>query len=91
MRMDIEGHEIEVFDSLIKFSKNFQNHLPKKIIFETHIGIYKKKIELVRETLNQLFDAGYTLKYLSSPNEPKEVLKKRGYSPFKIIKDFISE
>ncbi len=43
IRMDIEGHEIEVFDSLIKFSKNFENHLPKKIIFETHFGVYKKK------------------------------------------------
>ena len=43
IRMDIEGHEIEVFDSLIKFSKDFRDHLPKKIIFETHFPIYKKK------------------------------------------------
>ena len=36
IRMDIEGHEIEVFDSLVKFSKEFANHLPHKIVFETH-------------------------------------------------------
>ena len=88
VRMDIEGHEIEVFDSLIKFSKNFQNHLPKKIIFETHFGVYKQKKEYVRKILSEIFEIGYEIKYLSSPNEPKESLKKRSYYPFKIIKDF---
>ena len=29
IRMDIEGHEIEVFESLINFSKDFQNYLQK--------------------------------------------------------------
>ncbi len=88
IRMDIEGHEIEVFDSLIKFSKNFKNHLPKKIIFETHFGIYKKKKEQVKEVFNKIFDIGYKIKYFSSPNEPREGLKEKGYNPFKIIKDF---
>jgi FkbM family methyltransferase len=88
VRMDIEGHEIEVFDSLIKFSKDFQNHLPKKIIFETHLRVYKKKKEYVREILNKIFEIGYEVKYFSSPNEPKEALNKRSYYPFKIIKDF---
>ncbi len=88
IRMDIEGHEIEVFDSLIKFSKDFKSHLPKKIIFETHLGIYKKKKEHVKEIFNKIFDIGYKIKYFSSPNEPREALKERGYNPFKIIKDF---
>ena len=42
LKMDIEGHEIEVFESLTNFYKEFQNHLPKKIIFETHFNVYKK-------------------------------------------------
>jgi len=88
MRMDIEGHEIEVFDSLINFSKNFQNHLPKKIIFETHFRIYEQNKKYVQQIIRKIFEVGYEVKYFSSPNEPKEVLKKRGYYPFKIIKDF---
>jgi len=87
IRMDIEGHEIEVFESLINFSKDFQNHLPKKIIFETHFRVYEKKKEYVRKILREIFEIGYEIKYFSSPNEPKEALKKRGYYPFKIIKD----
>ena len=56
MRMDIEGHEIEVFDSLINFSKNFQNHLPKKIIFETHFRIYEQNKKYVKEILRKIFE-----------------------------------
>ncbi len=88
VRMDIEGHEIEVFDSLINFSKDFQNYLPKKIIFETHFRVYQKKKEYVQEILSKIFEIGYEIKYFSSPNEPREVLKNRGYYPFKIIKDY---
>ncbi len=88
IRMDIEGHEIEVFDSLIKFSKNFENHLPKKIIFETHFGVYKKKKEYTRDIFDKLFGVGYKIKYISSPNEPKETLRKRGYFPSYTIKDY---
>ena len=86
--MDIEGHEIEVFESLIKFSTNYKNYLPKKIIFETHFPIYKKKKEYVIEIFNKILEIGYKIKYLSSSEEPKEPFKKLGYTPFKIIKDF---
>ena len=88
VRMDIEGHEIEVFDSLINFYKEFQNKLPRKIIFETHFNVYKKKKERVIEVLNKIFDIGYNIKYLSSPDEPKIQLHKHGYKPFKVINEF---
>ncbi|MBD1109344.1 FkbM family methyltransferase [Pelagibacterales bacterium SAG-MED50] len=89
VRMDIEGHEINIFDSLIRFSKNFENHLPKKIIFETHCDVYKKQKEYVRKILSEIFELGYEIKYFSSPNEPVEVLKIRSYYPFKIINDHL--
>ena len=88
VRMDIEGHEIEVFESLTNFYKEFQNHLPKKIIFETHFNVYKKNKEYVQDVLNKLFDIGYKIKYLSSPDELNGELKKSGYQPFKTIKEF---
>jgi len=89
VRMDIEGHEIEIFDSLIEFSKNFENHLPKKIIFETHSSIYKKKKKYVQKIFLEIFELGYEIKYFSSPNEPVERLKKRGYYPFKTINEYL--
>ena len=88
IRMDLEGHEIEVFDSLINFSSKFKNLIPRKVLFETHFPIYKNKKEFVIKTFNQLFHIGYKVKYLSSINEPKDIFLNKGYSPFKIIKDF---
>ena len=59
VRMDIEGHEIEVFDLLINFYKESQNQLPRKIIFETYFNVYKTKRKQVIETLNKIFSIGY--------------------------------
>lgn len=88
IRMDIEGHEIEVFESLINFSYKYKYHLPKKIIFEAHFPIYTSKKECVKDIFKKLLDIGYFIKYFSSIDEPKERFKKNGYFPFKIIKDF---
>ena len=88
IRMDIEGHEIEVFESLINFSYKYKYHLPKKIIFETHFPIYISKKEYVISIFNKLFNIGYFIKYFSSIDEPKEKFKRKGYSPLKIINDF---
>ncbi len=88
IRMDIEGHEIEVFDSLINFSSKFKNLLPRKILFETHFPIYKNKKEFVLKTFIKLFNIGYKLKYISSIDEPKKIFLNKSYTPFKIIKDF---
>ena len=38
--------------------------------------------------LNKIFDIGYNIKYLSSPDEPKIQLHKHGYKPFKVINEF---
>lgn len=88
IRMDIEGHEIEVFESLINFAYKYKYHLPKKIIFETHFPVYRYKKEYVIGIFNKLFNIGYSVKYFSSIDEPKEKFKRNGYFPFKIIKDF---
>ena len=88
IRMDIEGHEIEVFDSLINLSSKLKKQIPKKILFETHFPIYKKKKQFVVKTFSKLFNIGYKVKYFSSIDEPKIIFLNKKYSPFKIIKDF---
>jgi len=88
VRMDIEGHEIEVFESLIRYHAEFQNKIPRKIIFETHLKIYKKRKNKMRDVLNKMFSIGYDIKYLSSAEESTTALHDMGYSPFKIVKDY---
>ena len=88
VRMDIEGHELEVFDSLTKYFEKYPNNMPKKIIFETHLAVYREKSAYARKVFNKIFEIGYVIKYLSSPNESTTTLHKIGYSPFKTINDF---
>jgi FkbM family methyltransferase len=88
VRMDIEGHEIEVFESLIRYHKKSPNHIPKKIIFETHLRVYKKRGDEMREVLNKMFSIGYRIKYLSSSEESTTSLNSMGYVPFKVVKDY---
>lgn len=87
VRMDIEGHELEVFDSLVKHFYKMPNHMPKKIIFETHLAVYKENVIFARKVLNQILEIGYKIKYLSSPNVSTTTLHKLGYSPIKTIND----
>jgi len=88
VRMDIEGHETEVFQSLYNFYQKEPNKLPKKIIFETHLRVYKKSQGSMSKVLQDLFNIGYRIKYLSSANEKTTSLKNLGYKPFKVIKDY---
>lgn len=88
VRMDIEGHEIEVFQSLCDFYRKSPNMMPKKIIFETHLRVYKKSKHSMSEVLKNLFDVGYKVKYLSSADEKTTPLNGLGYKPFKVIEDY---
>jgi FkbM family methyltransferase len=88
VRMDIEGHEIEVFESLIRYHAEFPKDIPRKIIFETHLRVYKKRDNQMREVLNKMFTIGYTIKYLSSAEESTTALHGMGYSPFKVVNDY---
>ncbi len=87
VRMDIEGHEIEVFESLYNFWQKKPNMIPKKIIFETHLKVYKKSKKMA-EILEKLFFIGYSIQYLSSSSEDTTLLKEFGYQPFKVLKDY---
>ena len=90
VRMDIEGHEIEIFSSLVAYASHTSaSRLPKKIIFETHnYLIHKHKMTNV---LRSMFAIGYRMKYLSSTNEASpdvSVFRSLGYFPFMTIRDW---
>lgn len=88
VRMDIEGHEVEVFESIIKAVK--ERKFSAKILFETHFNKYDDTHHNMRKQLIELFETGYTPKIMASSDETKAKFMQKGYLPDKIIKtDFV--
>ena len=63
IRMDVEGHEVEIIKSLLKEIK--KGFLRPIICFEPHISSYNKNHNF-KPVLENLFKLGYSTKYLSS-------------------------
>jgi FkbM family methyltransferase len=88
MRMDIEGAEIDVFDSIIEnYKKSKTLILPKRIVFETHN--YDQNKGKMKNYLAKLFEIGYEVEYLASDDEHKNnpIIKSLGYSPIEVIQE----
>lgn len=83
IRMDIEGHEVEVLDGLTKAAADF-NVYPD-ILFETHFPKYDPLHHDMGEKLERLFKLGYFPKVFISNNKEISGLAKRGYKPNAII------
>ncbi len=87
VRMDIEGHEVEVFRSLVKLLKEAPEKAPKKIVFETHRSKYNDEHDM-KKVLGELFELGYYPKTITTSNEKYSEFHKFGYSPERTFKDF---
>ena len=66
IRMDVEGHEVEIFNGMIDEIE--AGDLSPSIIFETHIRHYTSGHDFVTP-LRRLFDAGYVVAIASSSSE----------------------
>ena len=84
IRMDIEGHEVEVLESLADAVKEFDIH--PKILFENHYPKYMERPNNMRHSLQRLFDLGYYPKTLASTDERLAYLHKLGYFPKEVVK-----
>ena len=79
MRMDVEGHEVEILDGMLEGAK--QGGYAPAIIFETHLSRYGPGNDMAR-TLRNLFDFGYTVSLVSSSSDNgAEKISKLGYLP----------
>ncbi len=82
IKMDLEGHEIEVINGAMGSLKktNFC-----RILLEVHPQFYSKKRNFV-DILRNLIKIGFKIKYLISAGVscPDE-FKKRNYTPFKVV------
>jgi len=87
LRMDIEGHEIFVFSSLVDFIRN-ENGLegaPNTIVFETHPWEYNDKESCVK-LFCEVFSLGYNVRYIATKRENDSPFHKHGYKPIKTMK-----
>jgi FkbM family methyltransferase len=63
IRMDVEGHEVEIFNGMLPAIQN--GDISPMIIFETHNSQYNDEHDM-NAPLNALFDAGYHVAMLAS-------------------------
>jgi hypothetical protein len=82
--MDIEGHEVEVFESIIRAVR--AGIFSARILFETHFPKYDETHHNMRVQLQELFRLSYIPKFLASTDESKANFHQRGYTPELVIK-----
>ena len=81
IRMDVEGHEVSIFSSLIIYINKYG--FKPSILYEPHISKYTKENNM-SEQLKQLFNLGYSLKVAaSSSNEANNIFLKKDYKSIK--------
>jgi len=85
IKMDIEGHEVEVLEGFYTFVK--AKKFPCKIVMELHPMYYSEKHDL-EYWLKKYLECGFRTKYVISAGviQP-DLFKKRGYKP---IRSFVS-
>lgn len=77
IRMDVEGHEVEVLGGMLKAIR--AGDMAPTIVFETHLTRYSPEHDM-EAVLRALFDCGYTVRYLSSSYERgTRLISERGY------------
>ena len=77
IRMDVEGHEVEVLNGLYPAVK--KNILSPMVIFETHLSRYNKNHDM-EKTLNNYFKLGYKITLVGSSSiNGTSIIEKKGY------------
>lgn len=66
IRMDVEGHEVEILGQLVELVKD--DVMSPRVIFETHLSRYKAGNDFV-PVLHGLFNLGYTVRMAASSSK----------------------
>jgi hypothetical protein len=78
IRMDVEGHEVEIFNGMIGAIE--RGELAPMIIFETHLSRYGADHDM-ETPLRRLFTLGYHVRYLASSSQRgTKLIDARGYT-----------
>ena len=87
IRMDIEGFEVEVLNSLISILK--PNQFMPKIIFEVHQPRYNDTDHNMEKVLKEFFRLGYYVRKMASNIQNKKetrIFREKGYKPVDLIR-----
>jgi len=77
IRMDVEGHEVEVIDGLLPAVE--AGEMAPMILFETHLSRYGADHDMAA-TLQRAFDLGYRVRLAASSSASgTERVRRRGY------------
>lgn len=79
IRMDIEGHEVEVLDRLAMAVNDLKIY--PGVLFETHFPKYDSAQHDIAKSLRLLFGLGYAPKYIVSSDERLAKFRQKGYVP----------
>lgn len=82
IRMDVEGHEVQILGSLAKKLREDPgfDKAPDCILFEPHSWEYAEDDHL-EPVLRSLLSNGYAITYLGSRSEPDSPMRKLGLTP----------
>ena len=83
LRMDVEGHEVEIFESLAEAISRYVFY--PQILFEPHRPRYDDGSHNMRRQLKKLFSLGYRALFMSSTDEREAHFRKMGYTPVRIV------
>lgn len=84
LRMDVEGHEVEVLRNLAEYSA--QLDWRPDVMFEVHDWYYDAKSHDIRRPLTELFSLGYQPQWLVSTSEPAKEYRRLGYEPAESVR-----
>ncbi len=89
LRMDVEGHEVEVLRSLA--AEAVTSDWRPAVMFEAHPWHYDENERDIRRPLRELFGMGYEARWLVSTGEPAEEYRKKGLKPTETIRPVETE
>lgn len=84
IRMDIEGHEVEVLNGLSAAIRDLR--ILPSVMFETHFPKYDNKDHDIGKTLLSLLSRGYGIEAIVSNDKSNDPLRIMGYKPEKVVK-----
>jgi len=79
VRMDIEGHEVEVLGRIADAARDL--NLYPDILFETHFPKYDSARHDIEREIRKLFALGYIPKILTSTDDRNSRMRQKGYRP----------
>ena len=84
IKMDIEGHETQVFEGALEYFTN-NNHGETNILLEVHPQFYGKENDFA-SILRKYFEIGFKPKYvITTPVARPRLFIERGYEPFQEV------